>query len=176
MVFFLSIAFWVVVRKVFSVIVSNLFGILKNVLIIQYYLIDMLNENHFNPVPGEGENGKPVVVPARDVLKMQQVFQVNRFNLMASDRMSLNRTVPDVRREKCRTRRDYDPKSLPDTSIIIVFHNEAWSVLLRTVWSVINRSPRHLVKEILLVDDASDRSKKLHVKVIGWSRKNCQIY
>lgn len=41
--------------------------------------------------------------------------------------------------------------------MIIVFHNEGWSVLLRTVHSVLNRTPKQFLKEILLVDDYSDK-------------------
>ncbi|CAK1556411.1 unnamed protein product [Leptosia nina] len=75
------------------------------------------------------------------------------FNQFVSDLIPINRTLPDYRDEWCK-QRNYS-NNLPEASIVICFHNEAWSTLLRTVDSVIKRSPSHLVKEIILFDDFS---------------------
>ncbi|XP_050299063.1 polypeptide N-acetylgalactosaminyltransferase 5 isoform X3 [Anthonomus grandis grandis] len=102
-----------------------------------------------------GEKGKAVHIPSDREEEMKEKFKLNQFNLLASDMISLNRSLQDVRLEGCKSK--VYPRLLPTTSIVIVFHNEAWTTLLRTVWSVINRSPRALLKEIILVDDASER-------------------
>lgn len=104
-----------------------------------------------------GEGGRGVTMrPEQDAI-MKQKFKENQFNILASDMISLNRSLQDIRQADCKSK--HYPTLMPTTSIVIVFHNEAWSTLLRTVWSVINRSPRSLLKEILLVDDASERGK-----------------
>ncbi|XP_046378157.2 polypeptide N-acetylgalactosaminyltransferase 1-like [Haliotis rufescens] len=77
----------------------------------------------------------------------------NGFNQLVSDRISVHRRLPDSRLEECKSR--VYPDNLPKASIIICFHNEAWSTLLRSVHSVLDRSPEHLIREIILVDDAS---------------------
>ncbi|CAG9112060.1 unnamed protein product [Plutella xylostella] len=108
------------------------------------------------PIGGSpGEMGKQVNIPIEQEKVMLDKFQENQFNLMASDMISLNRSLPDVRLEKCKVKKY--PDLLPTTSIVIVFHNEAWTTLIRTIWSTINRSPRPLLKEIILVDDASEK-------------------
>uniref|UniRef100_A0A4W3K3W1 Glycosyltransferase 2-like domain-containing protein n=1 Tax=Callorhinchus milii TaxID=7868 RepID=A0A4W3K3W1_CALMI len=48
-------------------------------------------------------------------------------------------------------------QDLPTASVIICFHNEAWSTLLRTVNSVMDTAPKKFLKEIILVDDLSNQ-------------------
>ena len=50
----------------------------------------------------------------------------------------------------------YPPQSLPSMSVIIIFFNEPLYTLLRSVHSVLNHTPRHLLHEVIVVDDGSD--------------------
>ena len=50
----------------------------------------------------------------------------------------------------------YD-SSLSLSSVVIVFHNEGWTPLVRTVHSVVNRTPNQLLKEVVMFDDFSDK-------------------
>lgn len=51
------------------------------------------------------------------------------------------------------------PEDLPQISVVFIFVNEALSVILRSVHSVVNHTPSHLLKEIILVDDNSDNGE-----------------
>ncbi|XP_060791267.1 polypeptide N-acetylgalactosaminyltransferase 10 [Neoarius graeffei] len=102
---------------------------------------------------GNGEQGK--AFPMTDTDRVDQAYRENGFNIYVSDRISLNRSLPDIRHPNCKHK--LYAENLPNTSIIIPFHNEGWSSLLRTVHSVVNRSPSQLISEIILVDDFSDR-------------------
>ncbi|XP_065820170.1 polypeptide N-acetylgalactosaminyltransferase 14 [Labrus bergylta] len=81
-------------------------------------------------------------------------YTLYAFNQRESERIPSNRALRDTRHYRCTTLH-YD-SDLPPTSIIITFHNEARSTLLRTIRSVLNRTPVHLIHEIILVDDFSD--------------------
>lgn len=80
----------------------------------------------------------------------------NAFNQYVSDLISVHRSLPDPRTKWCKEAEKSYVTDLPQTSVIVTFHNEAWSTLLRSVHSILDRSPEHLIKEIILVDDFSD--------------------
>nr|CAH0108430.1 unnamed protein product [Daphnia galeata] len=113
---------------------------------------------------GPGEMGKAVVLPKDLTAEQKKLvddgWQKNAFNQYVSDMISVHRTLPDPRDDRCKEPDRY-LTTLPATDVIVCFHNEAWSVLLRTVHSILDRSPAHLIKEIILVDDFSDME---HVK------------
>lgn len=89
--------------------------------------------------------------------KIADGYSRHGFNAFVSNLISLDRKLIDSRSEECK-RKIYT--NLPKCSIVIPFHNEEWSLLLRTVHSIVNRSPDELVDEILLIDDASDRGER----------------
>lgn len=92
----------------------------------------------------------------QETQEKERGYKKHCFNTFASDRISLHRALgPDTRPPECVKQKFNRCPPLPTTSIIIVFHNEAWSTLLRTVYSVLHTSPASLLKEIILVDDAS---------------------
>ena len=76
---------------------------------------------------------------------------------MASDKVSLWRSLSDMRSGQCKAL-TYVLDNLPTSSVVIIFNNEALSALLRTVWSVLDRSPPEILHEVVLVDDGSNHT------------------
>ncbi|XP_069122936.1 polypeptide N-acetylgalactosaminyltransferase 1-like [Argopecten irradians] len=80
-----------------------------------------------------------------------------KYNVSIGDSLSLRRPVPDNRNPQCHyTQFPYDPSL--SVSVVTIFHNEALSTLLRTVHSILDRSPPEVLREVILVDDASTLS------------------
>ncbi|XP_071663806.1 polypeptide N-acetylgalactosaminyltransferase-like 6 isoform X2 [Patagioenas fasciata] len=104
---------------------------------------------------GKGEHGKPYPLTEED--HDDSAYRENGFNIFVSNNIALERSLPDIRHPNCK-HKVYLEK-LPNTSIIIPFHNEGWTSLLRTIHSIINRTPDSLIAEIILVDDFSDRDQ-----------------
>lgn len=113
-------------------------------------------------IPRLGEGGKIAhLSDPDDVAEGEKQLAKIALNQALSEHISYNRTVPDARHPTCR-KKIYDVDSLLTTSVIIIFFNEPYSVLVRTVHSVLNTSPKNLLKEIILVDDGSSNVDLKH--------------
>nr|XP_046260588.1 polypeptide N-acetylgalactosaminyltransferase 5 [Scatophagus argus] len=102
-----------------------------------------------------GQFGQAVIVASNENAEVRKRWDEGHFNVYLSDQIPVDRAIPDTRPEMCAQSLVHD--DLPSTSVIFCFVDEVWSTLLRSVRSVLNRSPPHLLKEIILVDDFSTR-------------------
>ncbi|KAM3587325.1 uncharacterized protein V6R79_002125 [Siganus canaliculatus] len=83
----------------------------------------------------------------------ESLFQRYGYNGFLSDRLPLNRDIPDTRPRRCADRKY--PEDLPTVSVVLIYLDEALSVIKRAVRSIVDRTPARLLKEIILVDDHS---------------------
>lgn len=105
---------------------------------------------------GEWGRASKLQLNEAEVKQQEELIERYAINIYLSDRISLHRHIEDRRMYECKSK-TFNYRRLPTTSVIIAFYNEAWSTLLRTVHSVLETSPAVLLKEIILVDDLSDR-------------------
>uniref|UniRef100_A0A5S6QVU0 Polypeptide N-acetylgalactosaminyltransferase n=1 Tax=Trichuris muris TaxID=70415 RepID=A0A5S6QVU0_TRIMR len=106
---------------------------------------------------GVGEQGKPYILTKQQAASplLNKLYRENGYSGFVSDLLPLYRSTNDVRPKACLTRKYCD--DLPSVSIVLPFHNEHLSVLLRSVYSILYRSPESLLEEVILVDDASTK-------------------
>ncbi|XP_040913999.1 polypeptide N-acetylgalactosaminyltransferase 5 [Toxotes jaculatrix] len=102
-----------------------------------------------------GQFGQAALVASHEDAEVRKRWDEGHFNVYLSDQIPVDRAIPDTRPETCAQNLVHD--DLPSTSVIFCFVDEVWSTLLRSVHSVLNRSPPHLLKEIILVDDFSTK-------------------
>lgn len=116
-----------------------------------------------------------LVKTRQDQEEKEKGYRLHAFNTLISTRLSLHRPIPDTRNNRCK---DIEyPSQLPSASIVICFFREDHSALLRTVHSILDRTPSHLLHEILLIDDTNE--EKYHAEVLdemkGISNKVCVL-
>lgn len=104
------------------------------------------------------ETFEDTITVQNDKEKQREDFGLRRFsfNVLTSDKIGPRRNLPDFRHKLCKNLSYPSPERLPNATIVIVYHNEALSVLIRMINSIFDRSPSKLIHEILLLDDWSD--------------------
>nr|XP_019959147.1 PREDICTED: probable polypeptide N-acetylgalactosaminyltransferase 8 isoform X2 [Paralichthys olivaceus] len=108
-----------------------------------------------------------------DQREAQGLFQKYGYNVFLSDRLPLDRVLPDTRDPRC-ANKTY-PKDLPSLGVVLIYLNEALSVIKRALRSIIDRTPKNILKEIIMVDDSSsneDLKGDLDVHMKSLEREN----
>ncbi|GFO45253.1 polypeptide n-acetylgalactosaminyltransferase [Plakobranchus ocellatus] len=109
--------------------------------------------------PGDpGEYGKSYKYPMKDLTPDQKRqkeadYKQHYFDAWTSNKISVHRNLRDDRIVQCKNQ---SFPHLPKISVLIVFFNEAWTTLLRTIHSILDRTSPEVLAEIILLDDLSD--------------------
>ncbi|KAG9340282.1 hypothetical protein JZ751_021729 [Albula glossodonta] len=126
----------------------------------------------------QGEDGKAFnmdkLTPDEEKEKQEGMTR-HCFNQFASDRISLHRNLgEDTRPPECVERKFRRCPSLPTTSVVIVFHNEAWSTLLRTVYS--ERLEEHVrALKVVRVVRQAERKGLITARLLGASVAKAEV-
>ncbi|ELK02572.1 Putative polypeptide N-acetylgalactosaminyltransferase 8 [Pteropus alecto] len=86
--------------------------------------------------------------------KAQDLFWKFSYNVYLSNQLPLNRPIPDTQ----------------DSSVILIFMNEALSIIQGAITSIINRTPSRFLKEVTLVDDFSSNVQHTKRKGLAQAR------
>nr|XP_049699511.1 uncharacterized protein LOC110380411 isoform X2 [Helicoverpa armigera] len=97
-------------------------------------------EDESRIIPGLGEGGAAAHLIGEEKKRGEESEKKLAINVYLSDRIPYNRTLKDFRNPACK-RVTYDAE-LPSASVILIFHNEPYSVVVRTIWSVVNSARR----------------------------------
>ncbi|KAM6936891.1 putative polypeptide N-acetylgalactosaminyltransferase 8 [Xenentodon cancila] len=108
----------------------------------------------------------------------QKLFENYGYNVFLSDRLPLDRPLQDTRDPRC-LKKSY-PKDLPSLGVVLIYLDEALSVIKRALRSIIDRTPKDLLKEIIMVDDSSSNENlkedlNVHVKSLQQQNPNLRI-
>lgn len=103
-----------------------------------------------------GNDGAAVHLKGIAKVRGEKIYKKIALNEELSEQLSYNRTVGDHRNPLCKQQQYDDPSTLPTASVVIIFYNEPYSVLVRTVHSTLNTCNQQALQEIILVDDGSD--------------------
>ncbi|CAF3391363.1 unnamed protein product [Rotaria socialis] len=122
---------------------------------IDWHDYEMIARENARKGLGEGGIGVEPSAKERNSAEFKQLYRENGFHAFISNNISLDRSVKDIRHPECQNKLYL--AELPSVSIIIPVHDEHLRTLLRSVYSILNRTPAKLLKEIILVDDASGK-------------------
>uniref|UniRef100_A0A158RDH8 Polypeptide N-acetylgalactosaminyltransferase n=1 Tax=Hydatigena taeniaeformis TaxID=6205 RepID=A0A158RDH8_HYDTA len=108
---------------------------------------------------GPGELGRGVDAHISNE-EMDRINAVDGYNSHACKLVALDRSLGHRPAKECLA--ITYPDKLPTASVILIFFNEPFRLIIRTVFSIVNRSPPALLKEVLLLDDGSTQNDLLH--------------